>query len=174
VIIANVHERNAGPASGILNTGLQVGNAIGVALIGAILFSTLASHSLAAAKEQQRALATALTAADVRDPVRTRVLTDFRECFVDKSHSEDPAADPPSCQREAADAALPVSGRAVATALSAATNRARVGNFVVSIQRALTYEVVVLLSTFALLFLIPRRRGSEVSSGLAPTPATPV
>ncbi len=155
VIIGQVHERNAGAASGILNTGLQVGNAIGVALIGVILFSTLASHSLASAEKQQRALATGLVTGGVPGVVRERVLTDFRACFVDKSHSADPTAIPPSCRREAADTMLPGAGRTVEPAVSVATIRGREDNFVVGIERALSYEVAVFLATFVLLFLLP-------------------
>ncbi len=170
VIIAHVDERNAGAASGILNTGLQVGNAIGVAVIGVILFSSLASHSVASAQKQQRPLAASLATGRVPDAVRERVLTDFRACFVDKSHSADPAAIPSSCQREAADTRLPGAGRAVGAAVSTATIQGREDNFVIGIQRAMTYEVAVFLATFGLLFLLPRTAGTTARGDMSPDP----
>lgn len=170
MIIAHVHERNAGAASGILNTGLQVGNAVGVALIGVILFSSLASHSLASADKQQRAITTSLATGGVPDAVRARVLTDFRACFVDKSRSADPTAIPPTCRREAADSTLPGAGRTVEVALSAATIQGREDNFVAGIQRALAYEVAVFLATFALLFLLPRAARTAARGDISPDP----
>lgn len=163
-IIAHVPERNAGAASGILNTGLQVGNAIGVAVIGIILFSSLGAHSLSSAIDQQRSLAGTLSAEGVPQAASARVLTDFRACFVDKSHSADPAANPPSCRREAADTALAGAGPRVEAAAAVATTRGRKDNFVVGIQRALSYEVAVFLLTFALLFLLPRTSGAGTGS----------
>jgi hypothetical protein len=165
-----VDERNAGAASGIVNTGLQVGNAVGVALIGVILFSSLASHSVASAEKEQRALAANLATRGVPDALRARVLTDFRACFVDKSHSADPAAIPPSCRREAADSMLPAAGPTVGAAVAVATIRGREDNFVVGIDRALSYEVAVFLATFALLFLLPRAARTAVKSDMAPEP----
>jgi hypothetical protein len=170
VIIGHVAERNAGAASGILNTGLQVGNAIGVAVIGVILFSSLASHSFASAEKQQRPLATSLATGGVPDAVRERVLTDFRACFVDKSHSADPAAIPSSCRREAADTTLPGAGRTVEAAVSTATIQGREENFVVGIQRAMTFEVAVFLATFGLLFLLPRAAGTAARGDMSPDP----
>jgi sugar phosphate permease len=44
VTLAGVHGRDAGSASGVLNTALQLGGAIGVALIGVIYFDVIASE----------------------------------------------------------------------------------------------------------------------------------
>jgi EmrB/QacA subfamily drug resistance transporter len=44
VTLAGVHGRDAGSASGVLNSALQLGGAIGVALIGVIYFDVLASE----------------------------------------------------------------------------------------------------------------------------------
>jgi predicted MFS family arabinose efflux permease len=44
VTLAGVHGRDAGSASGVLNSALQLGCAIGVALIGVIYFDVIASE----------------------------------------------------------------------------------------------------------------------------------
>jgi hypothetical protein len=79
VILADVHERHAGAASGVVNTAMQVGNAIGVAIVGVILFAALGSHA-------------ASSAAKAHVPVPQRA------CFVDRMQEEDPAAVPASCR----------------------------------------------------------------------------
>lgn len=42
VILARVRPEHAGAASGVLNTALQIGNAVGVAAVGLLFFGTLA------------------------------------------------------------------------------------------------------------------------------------
>jgi len=49
VALAGTHSRDAGSASGVLNTALQLGGAIGVALIGVIYFPAVASEGIVAA-----------------------------------------------------------------------------------------------------------------------------
>jgi predicted MFS family arabinose efflux permease len=44
VTLADVHGRDAGSASGVLSSALQLGGAIGVALIGVIYFDVVASQ----------------------------------------------------------------------------------------------------------------------------------
>jgi EmrB/QacA subfamily drug resistance transporter len=150
VILADVEERHAGAASGVLNTCMQVGNAVGVAIIGVILFSALGSHASSSAASVQPRLARQLAAAGVPAAERTRVVAGFRACFVDRAHEEDPAAVPPSCRHVAPPAAT--------IPLADASKRGRAADFVASIQRALSYDVFVFAATFALLLLLPGRR----------------
>ena len=148
-IIGCVHERHAGSASGVLNTGIQVGNAMGVAIIGAILFAAVGSHAPQSAADVRPQLERDLAAAGVPAAQRTRAIEGFEACFVDRSRQKDPAAVPASCR----------GARTEATA--AAGTRAREENFVVAIQRALLYVVGAFGATFALLFLLPARAGSK-------------
>jgi EmrB/QacA subfamily drug resistance transporter len=79
VILADVDERHAGAASGVVNTGMQVGNAVGVAIVGVILFAALSSHA-------------AGSAAKAHVPVAQRA------CFVARMQEEDPAVVPAACR----------------------------------------------------------------------------
>src|SRR6185312_7884320 len=45
IVLAGVPQREAGSASGVFNTGLQVGNSIGIALIGVVFFGLLGSQA---------------------------------------------------------------------------------------------------------------------------------
>jgi EmrB/QacA subfamily drug resistance transporter len=159
VIIAGVHQRNAGAASGIINTGMQVGNAIGVAIIGVILFAAIGSHAARSAASVEPQISKQLDALQAPPALRAQVLSGFRRCFVDRSHQEDPAVVPASC-RELASAQLPpATQRELRAVLATAGVKARKANFVTAIQRALSYEVAVFAATFLLLFLLPA--GSE-------------
>lgn len=155
VVLAGVDERHAGAASGVVNTGMQVGNAVGVAVIGVILFGAIASQAPKSVGKVQPELSQQLVAAGVPAPVRDRAIIQFRQCFVDRSRQEDPAASPASCRRDAA-AALPSPVRdKLFAALDASANRGRADDFVASIQRALLYEVGVFVVTVGLLLMLP-------------------
>jgi predicted MFS family arabinose efflux permease len=156
VILAGVHERHAGAASGVVNTAMQVGNAVGVAVIGVILFGAIAAQAPSSVAKVQPELSRQLIAAGVPDSVREGAITQFRHCLVDRSRTEDPAATPASCRRDAAALPTPMRDK-LFTALDAAANRGRADDFVASIQRAVVYEVGVFVATVALLLLLPFR-----------------
>jgi hypothetical protein len=63
----------------VVNTGMQVGNAVGVAIVGVILFAALSSHA-------------AGSAAKAHVPVAQRA------CFVARMQEEDPAVVPAACR----------------------------------------------------------------------------
>ncbi|TMC09046.1 MAG: MFS transporter [Chloroflexi bacterium] len=156
VIIARVKERNAGAASGILNTGLQVGNAIGVAVTGVILFTVVGSHAATSAASVTPRLTSELSSIQLPQSVTDGLVQGFQTCFNDRAHQEDPSVVPDSCDTQGL-AALPatVQQRITAT-LSSAGTTAREDDFVAAIQWALLWEVAVFLVTIGLLFLVPR------------------
>jgi len=157
VIIGGVAERDAGAASGLINTGLQVGNAVGVAIIGVILFSVLGSHAEDSAKLASPQISRQLTTLGV--PAKTRAVTEqgFRACFVDSARQQDPAATPASCRGQASQSDEE-STKMTGQVLAAAGDWARKDNFAAAIQRAMAYGVAVFTSSFVLLLLSPRQR----------------
>ncbi|HWC85229.1 MAG TPA: MFS transporter [Solirubrobacteraceae bacterium] len=167
VVIGTVPERHAGSASGVINTGMQVGNGIGVAVIGVILFSAIGAHAASSAAAVTPQVSRQLAALSLPDGAPTAVVDQFKTCFVDRSQQEDPAAVPPSC-RAGAGAALPAPlALRVHAILTAAGTRARKDDFVAAIQRALMFEVGVFVATMGLLFLLPgvtraQRREAEI------------
>ena len=56
IVLDRVPHQDAGSASGVFNTGLQVGNSIGIAVIGVIFFGLLGTQSGAAANTVAPAL----------------------------------------------------------------------------------------------------------------------
>src|SRR5215472_2063932 len=65
VVLARVPKQDAGAASGVFNTGLQLGNSIGIAVIGVIFFGMLGSQSGPAAATVAPALRSGVVAAGV-------------------------------------------------------------------------------------------------------------
>jgi len=163
VLLAGVDRRHAGAASGVINTAMQVGNGLGVAIVGVILFSAIGSHAAAGAAAAQPQLRAQLAAAGLPPAARARSVARFHACFVDRSQEEDPAASPPSCR---AGATAPPRVRA---ALAQATATARGHSFASAIQHALAYEVGVFAAAFLLLVLLPvgARRGARAGAGEA-------
>lgn len=157
VIIADVDPRHAGSASGVINTGMQVGNAVGVAVVGVILFAALGSHAEASVRAIEPQLTDRFEAVGLPAPMHDVALERVRTCFVDRSQEEDPSVIPPSCSGPADPVVVELLGTA------------RADNFVWSIQRVLFYEIGVFALTFGLLLVLPigarRRRRTDV-----PTP----
>lgn len=172
-IIAGLPHRHAGAASGVLNTGMQVGNAVGVAIIGVILFSVIAANAPQSAAKAQPQLSAQLAALGLPVTAREQVVSNFHACFVDSSRESDPAAVPASCRRESSIKLSGPTSRALSMALRSAIDRGRADNFVVAIQSALLYEVAVFAATFLLLFLLPRSVKQGVESENAGAGTTP-
>lgn len=159
VIIGDVEERHAGAASGVINTGMQVGNALGVAVVGVILFAALGGHAQASVDAVEPALLDRFEVVGLPETSHQVALDGVRTCFVDRSREEDPSVIPPSCSGPTD----PVVAELLGTA--------NADNFVWSIQRVLFYEVGVFLATFVLLLVVPigHRRRRDGATTAHPT-----
>jgi EmrB/QacA subfamily drug resistance transporter len=155
-VVGAVHSRDAGAASGVLNTGLQVGNAIGVAIVGTILFATLSSHAPETAEQASVRLAERLSNVGQPAAARDATVDAFRTCFIDASREKDPEAVPASCRdSRTGEDAISV---ATAAAHEDARDWARRDNFSAALEPALKYEVGVFALSSLLLLLFPRMR----------------
>jgi EmrB/QacA subfamily drug resistance transporter len=182
IVLARVPKQDAGSASGVFNTGLQLGNSIGIALIGVIFFGMLGSQSGAAATAVAPALRTGLVAAGVPAQRTGPIETQFRACLHDRLVAADPTATPASCQPPAGQVITPAVHRVLAGVGVSAVRH----DFAASVVRTLWFQVGVFFLSFLLMFALPagagRRRaeepGSEAGTGYqdreAGSPATPV
>ena len=157
VILAGVHHRDAGSASGVLNTNLQLGGAIGVALIGVVFFGLLGTEASASAEQVSVQIRQELAAEGVPAEAREQILGGFVRCFEDRMSAEDPSAVPPGC-RQAKQASGPPSDADVAIrqVIEKAAAEARARSFSGTIERTLPFEVGVFLLSFLLMFLLPK------------------
>ncbi|RMI28712.1 MFS transporter [Nocardia stercoris] len=152
LLLAQVPRSEAGSASGLLNTGQQLGAALGVALVGVLFFAQLdhgSAHGVTAATPQIRA---ELSAAQVPAAVQEEILAGFAACVHDRSAAADPTVVPASCRVQPAG---PGAGT-VADILTRASRKANADNFSRTFGYTLCWEIG-LLALVALGFLaLPR------------------
>jgi MFS family permease len=169
IVLARVAKQDAGAASGVFNTGLQLGNSIGIALIGVIFFGIIGSQSGPAASAVAPALRSGAVAAGVPASYAGRIEAQFRVCLHDRLVAADPTVTPSSCQPQVGQVITPGVRRALASAGASAVRH----DFVASLVRTLWFQVGVFLLSFLLMFALPgkpARAGAvqELASGATP------
>src|SRR3984957_5180076 len=98
ILLAGVDRQHAGSASGLVNTGIQLGASIGVALIGVIFFGLLGSQYGPAAAGAAPPLRSGLAAAAVPAATAARIQGQFGACLHDRLVAADPTVTPASCR----------------------------------------------------------------------------
>jgi EmrB/QacA subfamily drug resistance transporter len=167
IVLAGVPHRDAGSASGVFNTGLQVGNSIGIALIGVIFFGMLGSQSGPAASAAAPQLRAGLVSAGLPAAYSGRVVTQFRGCLHDRLVAADPTVTPAACRTSSLPGALPAAAHPVLARAGGAAVR---DDFAASLVRTLWFQVGVFGLSFLLMLLLPRGAGRRPagSPGAAP------
>jgi hypothetical protein len=117
-----------------------------------VFFGVLSSSAASAAAEQAPALRASLSSAGLPATALDPAVQGFSTCFVDRSASSDPSAQPPSCQ------ALAQRGGsgAAAEAFAGAAQKALSATFADAIRWGLGYEIVVFLLAALLVLRLPR------------------
>jgi EmrB/QacA subfamily drug resistance transporter len=163
IVLARVPHQDAGSASGVFNTGLQLGNSIGIAVIGVIFFAMLGIQSGAAADTAAPALRSGVVAAGIPAAAAGRLEAQFRICLHDRLVAADPTVTPASCRPPAGEvlpaAVHPVLARAGASAVRT--------DFAASLVRTLWFQVGVFLTAFALMLAWPRGAGRRAATAAA-------
>jgi len=170
IVLDRVPRQDAGSASGVFNTGLQVGNSIGIAVIGVIFFGMLGTQAGPAATAVAPQLRTGLVAAGVPAQYTGRIETQFRSCLHDRLVAADPTVTPPSCRPSTAQQALPASAHQVITRAGGSAVR---DDFAASLQRTLWFQVGVFLLSFLLVLALPRGAGRRTEERSAPEETVP-
>jgi EmrB/QacA subfamily drug resistance transporter len=165
IVLARVPRQDAGSASGVFNTGLQLGNSIGIAVIGVIFFGMLGSQSGAAATAVAPALRTSLVAAGMPAQYTRGIETQFRACLHDRLVAADPKVAPASCKPKPGQVIPAGAHRAIAAAGASAVRH----DFAASVVRTLWFQVGVFFLSFLLMFALPAGAGRRRAT--APVPA---
>jgi EmrB/QacA subfamily drug resistance transporter len=168
ILLDGVQPQDAGSASGLFNTSLQVGASIGVAVIGVIFFGLLGSQSAPAAASVAPGLRSALAAASVPAPVAASIEGRFGGCLHARLVATDPTVEPAACQLPG-DQAPPAGVRTVLAGAGAAAVR---HDFAAALERTLWFQVAVFLASFLLMTVLPRgagrrRAGQDPAAALA-------
>jgi EmrB/QacA subfamily drug resistance transporter len=170
-ILADVELKNAGSASGVINTVGQIGGAVGIAVIGVIFFGLIGTQATISAKAVQPDLTAALTKAGIPDFIQPTVISSFETCFVDRSNAKDFSVEPESCKqaRESAAAfatSAPEMAAAVGEAVTKAAREANARNFETAMEHTMIWQIIALAFTFMLTYVLPRwpRRPEELAA----------
>jgi hypothetical protein len=174
VALSKVPAQHAGSASGIFNTGLQLGNSIGIAVIGVIFFAMLGSQSATAAGAVAPQLRSGLAAQHVPALVSSRIEGQFGDCLHARLVASDPTVTPAACRLTAAPGS-----HSAPTTLPAGTTRvlasagaeAVARDFAASVERTLWFQVGAFGASFLLMLLLPagagRRREADAEAASA-------
>jgi len=155
IVLDRVPKQDAGSASGVFNTGLQLGNSIGIAVIGVIFFGIIGSQSGPAASNVAPALRSGVVAAGVPAGGAAAIETQFRACLHDRLVASDPTVTPASCKPRAGQVISPAVRGVLAKAGATAVRH----DFAASLVRTLWFQVGAFLLSFLLMFALPSRAG---------------
>ncbi|MCU1648133.1 MAG: Multidrug export protein, partial [Nocardia sp.] len=108
MLLGQIPDGEAGAASGLLNTGQQLGMALGVALVGIVFFAQLDHDSGRGVDAVTAQTRTELSAAGLPGPAQDQILANFRACVRDRSAEVDPSVVPGSCRSTGGDPAVGV------------------------------------------------------------------
>jgi EmrB/QacA subfamily drug resistance transporter len=156
IVLDRVPRQHAGSASGVFNTGLQLGNSIGIALIGVIFFGLLGTQSATAAADAGPGLRAGLAAQHVPAQLTGRIEAQFGDCLHARLVAADPTVTPAVCQLQAGPASLPAGVHQVLAAAGGAAVRQ---DFAASVQRTLWFQVGAFLLSFLFMAALPARSG---------------
>jgi EmrB/QacA subfamily drug resistance transporter len=171
IVLDRVPRQHAGSASGVFNTGLQLGNSIGIALIGVIFFGLLGTQSATAASAAGPQLRTGLAAQHVPAPLTGRIEAQFGDCLHARLVAADPTVTPAACQLHAGPASLPAGVHQVLAAVGGIAVRQ---DFATSVQRTLWFQVGAFLLSFLFMAALPAgsgRRPGKAGGSAAEAPA---
>lgn len=171
ILLAGVEHQDAGSASGIFNTSLQLGASVGVAVIGVIFFGLLGTQSGPAAAAVTPQLRSGLAAAQVPAPVAGRIATQFGDCLHARLVAADPTVTPAACRLPGGQVLPARVSRVVAGAGATAVRH----DFAATLERTLWYQVGVFLASFLLMLALPvgagRRNAASDDAASSNVPA---
>ncbi|MFE3519526.1 MFS transporter [Streptomyces sp. NPDC059166] len=152
IVTSEVGHKDAGSASGLVNTNTQLGFAIGGALVSVVFFGGLVGNTGTAVDDRLPELRSELVAtAGVTPGEAESVATAFRTCATDRAREKDAAIVPDSCT------AAPLTNPEVAAVLDGYQEDATGTSFAASFQTLLLVFVGITALVFLLLFAVPRR-----------------
>src|SRR6516165_9466695 len=160
IVLDRVPHQDAGSASGVFNTGLQVGNSIGIAVIGVIFFALLGSQSGPAASTVAPALRSQVVAAGLPAQAAGHLEAQFRTCLHDRLVASDPTVTPASCRPPAGVVLSPDVRQIVARAGISAVRH----DFAASLVRTLWFQVGVFVLAFLMMLAWPRGVGRRATA----------
>ncbi len=155
IVFSAVPWQQAGSASGVLNAAQRLGNAVGVAVIGLVLFGALAQGAQGAATQATPELRQDLTASGLNERAADAAASEFTRCFVKRTDSTDPTATPPGCPEPGT---ANQTGNPTSKAFADAADSAVATSFTRAVQPAAMCALGAVVVSFLLVFMLPKRK----------------
>ncbi len=147
LVLAGIQGREAGSASGVLSSVQQVGGALGVAVIGVVLFGLVGGGAAGSARDATTGLPDRLVAAGLPRDKATAATAGFQTCFAQQANATDPSRTPSGCETRPGPSA---------PLFAAAARSATAGTWLRAVQRTLVLEVMVFFAGLLLSRLLPK------------------
>ncbi|WP_308165890.1 MFS transporter [Actinomadura sp. NEAU-AAG7] len=157
IVLSGVPTRDAGSASGLFNTTQQLGAALGIALVGVLMFHLIAQQADGSVDEVEPKLRADLAAVQVTGQQQDALVQGFRTCVSDRANATDPSATPESCRQPVMGAPNPQAAQQVAKVLTDNGTEANAKDFSKSFTIGLGYLIGALIICFLGMFTLPRR-----------------
>jgi hypothetical protein len=158
LILTDVPLKDAGSASGLLNTSQQLGQAFGIALTALVFFNLMGTHATKAVDDMKPDVTKALTAVGVPASQTDQIFAGFKQCSVDHAKEKDPSDTPASCQPQ------PGQTKEVGGVLAAQGAKAAQHTMVGGFETTLWFVAGGQFVVFLLMFFLPknvRAKGPE-------------
>lgn len=156
-ILAKIRKNDIGSASGIVSTGTQIGLALGIALIGIVLLSAMGQHADRINEQIAPQLRGQLLDTHIASEQADTIVTQFKSCYTEYAHSNDPTNVPAACQLKSA---APEVKRLFAESISIANKQNYTDSFIFCLYAIAAFSAVVV----PLLFVLSRKRNGSSSS----------
>jgi MFS family permease len=146
LILSAIPPQRAGAAAGALSSVQQVGGALGVAVIGVVLFGFLGANADSATKAVRPRLEAVASQSGLPAPA---LVATFDRCYSRQAHSPDPRETPSGCARPAG----PLGDELRQVGLAATRH-----NFEKTIQETLVLSALIFLSALLIVRRLPGQR----------------
>ncbi len=166
ILLDGIGQQDAGSASGIFNTSLQLGASVGVAVIGVIFFGFLGSQAGPASAAVAPQLRAGLTSAGLPARAATPIEQQFGACLQARLTAADPTVTPAVCRPPGGRAALQAR---LSPVLAAAGSAAMRRDFAATAERTLWFQVAVFGGSFLLMLALPKGAGRRQPDQAAAT-----
>lgn len=157
VVLAEAVGPSAGSAAGVKAMVGQSGNAVGVAVLGALFFGLLSGNASAAAHDELPSFRSELKRLPVSAQDAALLERSLVDCITDQARVTDRSTPPPRCTA-LADRARATGDPAVPHLVRESLSTVRQQHFSDSMKKSLGYEVALYALVFLLVFLLPVRR----------------
>ncbi len=161
VTLKDVDTKHAGSASGTLNAVQQLGGAIGVALVGVIFFGQLSTNAAASFATAEPAIRSSLISQKLPAAAQDAVIKTVKACYVDRTKEKDTSLVPESCKKFDNTTATDPGSIALGKTIKDAVTTATASNFVNAFRAITIYAGALLVVTFFLSLLFPRKISYE-------------